>query len=117
MDRLYAVRSSMLVRTTGGGKRCEPAKYDGNGEEKYRKPACTLSETDDGRRCRGRRQGELARRRAYGHYRPRPDTREHEQKPLYQSRDKKVQETINQPREPGDAAESRLRGQRERRIG
>ena len=47
----------------------------------------------------GRWQGELARRGAYGHHRPRPDSREHEQEPLYQSRNKEVEEALDKPRE------------------
>ena len=51
-------------------------------KKKYRKPACPLSQTDDRCRCGGRGQGELARRGAYGYYRSRPDSREHEQKAI-----------------------------------
>ena len=84
----------MQYATGKGGKQ---TKQYGSGKGGYRKPACSLSQADDGRRRRGRGQGELARRGAYGYHRSRPDSREHEQKPSYKSRDKRFQKTFYQP--------------------
>ena len=95
MDHLVSLTFAVVQYATGkGGKQ---TKQYGNGKEKYRKPACSLSQTDDRCRCGGRGQGELARRGAYGYYRSRPDSREHEQKPSYKSRDKRFQKTFYQP--------------------
>lgn len=77
MDHLVFLPFVVMQYAAGKGEK--QTKQYGNGKEEYRKTACSLSQTDDRGRCGGRWQGELARRGAYGHHRPRPDSREHEQ--------------------------------------